>query len=471
MNFLKSIDNSLYDNLDKFLSDNNLKRKDNDDGKLTRNTTHKNICGQDFDYHVQVVSTVESNRNVAFDTFTEQNKDLVFGTDDTTPVAFIDIDNTSIMLRFKPNPNLAGGSNDIGRAITESQECATAYCCYCLNRENRLPSDDEIFDNFAHLSLGWYNSIISSSKVIINYLDKCNYVFCREDICYPEQTESIHTIIKSIPNKRKDWGIVKIDSYNPSDIYALKESEYASVVKLLKSTIEDENNTLVNFSNILRELMQDKTLVGISLKKTKNPTIEEYNMDLKESGYSEYELLSVKDLNLIPVNEINNLKTYPIKVRNTQTDVVTMIKMRTMGGSSWCYESQDEGKGGFNGKGLGQYRKLLPSYIPNYNSIKGSESVNYASYDVLLPYVQQIKKNIQALNDNFNENLLYDLYKTKYNTETEYYKTVIIPIIIINYYYPLSVVISNNQFNEFITDCINITKHASKDNAPFIKVS
>lgn len=236
----------------------------------------------------------------------------------TTPVAVakfqeIPFDKESI---FNVVVGFKGNKSATGETQATEEFLAAALCC-CLNRNLKFEDDinlaiEMVFDSIKIPNMSdtlfenWEKSFQKTIKELVNpendLFDNDRYVVCREDIIYifDEDTQtvrretkfngikSIHTIINETASttktKRDDLfpaGFRK-DSWNPSDIYVVKENIYSSFANEWNQDLRDTNKiTSVTDLNLkLKMYLLNKSVIGISLKKISDSAhIEKANVD------------------------------------------------------------------------------------------------------------------------------------------------------------------------------------------------
>lgn len=236
----------------------------------------------------------------------------------TTPVAVakfqeIPFDKESI---FNVVVGFKGNKSATGETQATEEFLAAALCC-CLNRNLKFEDDinlaiEMVFDSIQIPNMSdtlfenWEKSFQKTIKELVNpendLFDNDRYVVCREDIIYifDEDTQtvrretkfngmkSIHTIINETTSAKKTkrddlfpTGFRK-DSWNPSDIYVIKENVYSSFVNEWNQDLRDTNKitSITDLNLKLKMYLLNKSVIGISLKKISNSAhIEKANVD------------------------------------------------------------------------------------------------------------------------------------------------------------------------------------------------
>lgn len=181
-----------------------------------------------------------------------------------------------------------------GENKTEIQESAQIYMCQYLNNNPFINYDNiNLFDfqkcfpagivNLEKvitllLNESWRKSIYYTGIAINSYLKDNEYIFHRKS----SLVQSIYLKFKQL---NKNNISVANDKWNPSDIWA--------IVKGFKPKFNQR--TIEELNEYIYELICDKKLVGISLKKLDenyNPTIEEFNI-------SKFEDIEIKNMKYV----------------------------------------------------------------------------------------------------------------------------------------------------------------------------
>ena len=236
----------------------------------------------------------------------------------TTPVAVakfqeFPFDKQSI---FNVVVGFKGNKSATGETQATEEFIAAALCC-CLNRNIKFEEDinlaiEMVFDKIDIPNLtdslfeSWEKSFQKTIKELVNpehdVFDNDRYVVCREDtiFIYDESTQSvkretkfngkksIHKIINETTSvtktKRNDLfpaGFRK-DSWNPSDIYVIKEGIYS---EFIDEWTKDLNNpekitSIIDLNLKLKTYLLNKGVIGISLKKISDEAhVEKENID------------------------------------------------------------------------------------------------------------------------------------------------------------------------------------------------
>ena len=179
---------------------------------------------------------------------------------------FVDIDKA-------PFSGMGGQSrNTLGKALADAGELATVMS---LQKDIKTAKDtgQSIFKNNPDAFADWYNTFQLTKpavKKIVGSLNNYNIIHDATD--KSEFTKTITSFIK----KSK---IGNANSWNPADIYVIKKSKRADIIKEMKEIVEtyDTSDGLVNmFNNKMYKFYTDKQMFPISLKQI---TAEKANVD------------------------------------------------------------------------------------------------------------------------------------------------------------------------------------------------
>jgi hypothetical protein len=186
------------------------------------------------------------------------------------------------LIRIEIKPSNSAGSGG-GAAATKIQECG--QCLYAAMKMYRFPNENLVngnrqfftdedyavaashcdipgvkIDEIKALPIEWKESFMVGANKIHDLLGGSGYEFVRGDDKIDDGA------IKNAFNRVKDQAKPKLaseDKWNPADIWAVKKSEKANIIKKLNA-----ENTINGVNALLQELCASKQLVGISLKKS-----------------------------------------------------------------------------------------------------------------------------------------------------------------------------------------------------------
>lgn len=186
------------------------------------------------------------------------------------------------IIRIEIKPANSGGSG-AGAAATKIQECGqclyAAMKMYCFPNEDLVNGDKQFFtedhyttaashcdipgvtlDEIKSLPMEWKESFMIGANKINELLSGKDYEFVRGDSKLDDGA------IKNAFNRLKGQTKPKLaseDKWNPSDIWIVKKSQKANIIKRL-----NEEQTIGGVNSLLQELVTSKDLIGVSLKKS-----------------------------------------------------------------------------------------------------------------------------------------------------------------------------------------------------------
>jgi hypothetical protein len=135
---------------------------------------------------------------------------------------------------------------------------------------------------YPNVNAEWMSSYEKQAVALKNYLgSQKGYLYSRDNGFMPH----IEGIAKS------KCGVSVKDRWNPADIYMIKKTKENEVKKNLKEITEGPNkdDNLLALNSYMKELVEDKTMVPVSLKaiatKTSSAKAELANMGGKGGGY------------------------------------------------------------------------------------------------------------------------------------------------------------------------------------------
>ena len=154
---------------------------------------------------------------------------------------------------------------------------------------------------------------------------------------------SVNTVRGQVP-------VGKYETWNPADIWAVREK--AKVKKMIDDAIDGDGQTLTEFNNILYKLIDQKKLIGLSLKKINDRESAKFkyvNVEPKDIEFADVEKIKMKDIKI-------EIDTSPSKDGMIQGAYITFgdyttYVIRTPGNkfSNLKYESVIKGSGGKGG--------------------------------------------------------------------------------------------------------------------------
>ena len=133
---------------------------------------------------------------------------------------------------------------------------------------------------------------------------------------------------------RDNFGISKKDSWNPADIWVIKNEQNA--IDKIKKAVRGNNPTITELNNVMKRLWKDKELKGISLKAISGNVAlwEEVNLD--DTLF--------KDKNKPPIFEIG-LSTCKLNLKNDKFDSTDTIVNVKEGNSTYVFQIRQNSRG------------------------------------------------------------------------------------------------------------------------------
>ena len=158
-------------------------------------------------------------------------------------------------------------------------------------------------------------------------------------------------IVKAVTASGRLTNVGKYETWNPSDIWAVKDKQVTRTI-IDKAIQKDGTATLTELNNVLYKLIDQKKLIGLSLKKIKSNETAKFkyvNINPKDIEFADVEKIQMKDIKI-------EIDTSPSKDGMIQGAYVTFADyttyiIRTPGDkfSNIKYESVIKGSGGKGG--------------------------------------------------------------------------------------------------------------------------
>lgn len=249
-------------------------------------------------FKTQVEAPPGVDRKDAAETFIDKEEQIIqdfyIPPGKQRPSVLINLDGTMVTLEFKDNPKTP---NKLDARQTAAMEIAWARCMQAANAGIDYPSFEELAETFTLMDNDWYEGFKKGAELIDeNLLDSEPYVFVRGNVIIDTNSSvqtspnAIHALIDEAFVQRRDLFTrigSKKDAWNPSDVYACKASRYQDVVDAWKQTAS-QATSIEDLNSFLVSLQQEKTLIGISLKKPgRTVKSEPVNMEQQASQSSE----------------------------------------------------------------------------------------------------------------------------------------------------------------------------------------
>ena len=259
--------------------------------------------------------------------------DVIYGIlerDDVKKVYEVGKGTNKKRVRFeKTNPS--GGGGVIPTPIQE--EGSTIVLTQALVKDKKFTSEQSIlgdkdtreklekcFKGWEHRLPLWTWTYYQQSKEMLKEYGKHSWA---EFVYGPESFVKFFEIHMGNLRRDMDPEIVagRYETWNPSDIWAVKRGQMDNIKKTLKKQIPEESQ-LLELNTILVGMMERNELVGISLKKVNSPSEAEIHLHNVETSpalkalkaFTPLEKFKMKDIHWEPDN-ILNLKSVTSYVR------------------------------------------------------------------------------------------------------------------------------------------------------------
>ena len=186
-----------------------------------------------------------------------------------------------IRLNVKPNGSKGSGGGSAATAIQEAAQCVYAAMRYeCGEKEIYTEEDLQCgmkytdapgvkLEDIMGLPKEWKEGSVRGANEIFKKVGGSGWKFLRGDSILDDGA-----IKKAFGRVKGQTNLSSEDKWNPADIWMVKESEIAAIKKHL-----DGENTIDCLNNALLQRFNDKSLIGISLKKIEGAA----KMDVKNN--------------------------------------------------------------------------------------------------------------------------------------------------------------------------------------------
>ena len=186
-----------------------------------------------------------------------------------------------IRILVKPNGSKGSGGGAAATAIQEAAQCVyAAMRYYCGDKE--IYTEEDLKCGMDHVDVGgtkledimglpkeWKEGSLKGANEIFKKVGGSGYKFVRGDSLLDDGA-----IKKAFGRVKGQTNLSSEDKWNPADIWMVQESAIAEIKKHL-----DGENTIDCLNNALLQRFNDKSLIGISLKKIEGDA----KMDVKNN--------------------------------------------------------------------------------------------------------------------------------------------------------------------------------------------
>ena len=186
-----------------------------------------------------------------------------------------------IRILVKPNGSKGSGGGAAATAIQEAAQCVyAAMRYYCGDKE--IYTEEDLKCGMDHVDVGgtkledimglpkeWKEGSLKGANEIFKKVGGSGYKFVRGDSLLDDGA-----IKKAFGRVKGQTNLSSEDKWNPADIWMVQESAIAEIKKHLEG-----ENTIDCLNNALLQRFNDKSLIGISLKKIEGAA----KMDVKNN--------------------------------------------------------------------------------------------------------------------------------------------------------------------------------------------
>lgn len=343
-----------------------------------------------------------------------KNKKSVFTTRDGNLRIYPD----DVYVSFKQKPK-TGKSSSSGKSVkTAIQEEGSAFILTQVLKKNKkfesakdILNDAETFKGLEKIFgsaykdkiNAWVHSYYEHQKAFFKDFQPSQW-----DV-FEHGGQDFMTFIKdelkkvSVMTVRGKVPVGKYETWNPADIWAVKDK--TTVKNMIDNAIDGDHQTLTELNNVLYKLIDQKKLIGLSLKKIDDKQTAKFkyvNVNPKDIEFADVEQIEMKDIKI----EIDTSPSKDGMIQGayvTFSDYTTYI-IRTPGDkfSNLKYESVIKGSGG---KGGAAPVNLVEDLIKSTASKKTFTNKH-----------QEYPQTIEEFNDDKRN------YKTMYNNLKKYIK-------------------------------------------------
>lgn len=222
-----------------------------------------------------------------------------------------------------------------------------------INDKQTKEGLNDIFKSWGDVPERWVTSYFKQQEKLFKVIGKSGW----DKIEYNEPKSVMNEIRELVKNITIDTKNIKYENWNPSDIWIVKDKD--AILKELKGAAINSNHsqTLKELNDKLLQLMKDKRLIGVSLKKVPN------NREHAKFIYVNYNprksiLFNVSKKNVNVSVNLNLKFDMNIKDKMVESSSVKVgkysLQIKSNAGSSkdsnLKFESGLEGSGGRGGK-------------------------------------------------------------------------------------------------------------------------
>jgi hypothetical protein len=312
------------------------------------------------------------------------------------PATVINLKNDKVIILYKPKRSGADRGALQTRNVESSQCLYAALAFYVLKRKikiedistnnfekcKRYIDVDANFSDMLNISEDWVHSSLEGANMLYDNVEDSSWTFHRGS----KKVDIIESKFKELNRKERIFS--NINKWSPADFYMISSSMGDGDWKLIKgcATIKSFNQTMIN-------LIKDKKLIGVSLKKiSKNAKPFKYYNLTKDRNAEDIEY----DGTIIykkADNPLSAMDTFTL----WKTGGKFEIQWRSDSGGPSGWKGEIQGSSANQGKiSYGPLNKILKSFglseVPNYTNSSELNSVDLMGeiYDDIQK-IQEIK--------------------------------------------------------------------------------
>lgn len=319
------------------------------------------------------------------------------------PATVINLKNDKVIILYKPK-RIGADRGALQTRNVESSQCLyAALAFYVLKRKIKIEDIstnnfekckkyidvDANFLDMMNISEDWVHSSLEGANMLYDNIDDNDWTFHRGS----KQVSIIESKFKELNRKEKIFS--NINKWSPADFYLVSSTMGDSDWKLIKSC-----TTIKSFNQIMIKLIEDKKLIGVSLKK----------ISKKAKPFKYYNLTSDRNADDIEYGGsiIYKKANDPLSAMDTFTLWKSAgkfeIQWRSDSGGPSGWKGEIQGSSANQGKiSYGPLNKILKSFklpeVPNYTNSSELNSVDLIGkiYDD----IQDIQKIENMTKDEF----------------------------------------------------------------------
>lgn len=344
------------------------------------------------------------------------------------------------------------------------------------NKETREGLED-IFKSWGEVPDQWVNSYFKQQQKLFKVIGRSGW----DKIEYNESKSVMSEIRELIKTVTIDSKNVKYENWNPSDIWIVKDKN--AVLKELRGSVINSNNsqTLKEVNDKLLQLIKEKRLIGVSLKKIPDSREKARFIYVNYSSrktitfnLQKYDKNTKIELNL-KLNSKNDLMVESAMIKIDKYSLQIKSNSGSSRDSGLKFESGLPGSGGRGGKApLDYVSSLMKDYrigrlLNDWKKFPSTEE-EFSKNTSLKRIFNKLKANpnIDLGVNNYKD--FYDSMITLYREEDEKWHKVARTKIMEMVFIYQTTKLNSNQYNEFWKDLIYLSIKEGPKFAPHGKL-